>query len=204
MTDIQSTPLDPEINGSPENSKKGVSIFGKSFSVGALAAWIAIFALLALLAFGLLRNQEGPVTVGETAPNFTLTTFEGEQINLEQLKGKVVVLNFWASWCKPCEEEAAELETAWRIYQPGNEVVFLGVDYVDTETEAKRYLEKFDVTYPNGPDLRTQISQAFRIRGVPETYIIGKDGKLAAFKISPFLSLAEIQGMIDPLLESRN
>lgn len=204
MTDIQSTPLDPEINGSPENSKKGVSIFGKSFSVGALTAWIAIFALLALLAFGLLRNQEGPVTVGETAPNFTLTTFEGEQINLEQLKGKVVVLNFWASWCKPCEEEAAELETAWRIYQPGNEVVFLGVDYVDTETEAKRYLEKFDVTYPNGPDLRTQISQAFRIRGVPETYIIGKDGKLAAFKISPFLSLAEIQGMIDPLLESRN
>ncbi len=204
MTDIQSTPLDPEINGSPEKSKKGVSILGKSYSVGALAAWIAIFALLALLAFGLLRNQEGPVTVGETAPNFTLTTFEGEQINLEQLKGKVVVLNFWASWCKPCEEEAAELETAWRIYQPGNEVVFLGVDYVDTETEAKRYLEKFDVTYPNGPDLRTQISQAFRIRGVPETYIIGKDGKLAAFKISPFLSLAEIQGMIDPLLESRN
>lgn len=204
MTDMQSTPMDPDDSGSPEKSKKGVSIFGKSFSVGALAAWIAILALLALLAFGLLRNQEGPVTVGETAPNFILTTFEGEQINLEQLKGKVVVLNFWASWCKPCEEEAAELETAWRIYQPGNEVVFLGVDYVDTETEAKGYLEKFDITYPNGPDLRTQISQAFRIRGVPETYIIGKDGKLAAFKISPFLSLAEIQGMIDPLLESRN
>jgi cytochrome c biogenesis protein CcmG/thiol:disulfide interchange protein DsbE len=73
---------------------------------------------------------------------------------------------------------------------------------VDTETEAMVYLEKFNVTYPNGPDLRTKISQAFRIRGVPETYIIGKDGKLAAFKISPFSSLAEIQGMIDPLLES--
>jgi cytochrome c biogenesis protein CcmG/thiol:disulfide interchange protein DsbE len=195
---------DPESNGSTEKSKRGVSIFGKRFSVGALAAWIAIFALLALLAFGLLRNQEGPVTVGETAPNFTLTTFEGDQISLEDLKGKVVVLNFWASWCKPCEEEAAELETAWRIYQPSGDVVFLGVDYVDTETEAMAYLERFDVTYPNGPDLRTQISQAFRIRGVPETYIIDKDGKLAAFKISPFLSLTEIQGMIDPLLESRN
>ena len=152
----------------------------------------------------MLRNQEGPVTVGETVPDFTLTTFEGEQISLADLKGKVVVLNFWASWCKPCEEEAAELETAWRIYLPGGEVIFLGVDYVDTETEAMVYLEKFDVTYPNGPDLRTQISQAFRIRGVPETYIIGKDGKLAAFKISPFLSLAEIQGMIDPLLEAQN
>lgn len=204
MSDLHTNPSDPESNGSSEKSKRGVSIFGKSFSVGALAAWIAIFALLALLAFGLLRNQEGPVTIGETAPNFTLTTFEGEQISLQDLKGKVVVLNFWASWCKPCEEEAAELETAWRIYQPGGEVVFLGVDYVDTETEALTYLEKFDVTYPNGPDLRTQISQAFRIRGVPETYIIGRDGKLAAFKISPFLSLAEIQGMIDPLLESSN
>jgi cytochrome c biogenesis protein CcmG/thiol:disulfide interchange protein DsbE len=204
MSDMPTNPLDPESNGSAEKSKRGVSIFGNRFSVGALAAWIAIFALLALLAFGLLRNQEGPVTVGETAPNFTLTTFEGEQISLEDLKGKVVVLNFWASWCKPCEEEAAELETAWRIYQPRDDVVFLGVDYVDTETEAMVYLEKFDVTYPNGPDLRTQISQAFRIRGVPETYIIDRDGKLAAFKISPFLSLVEIQGMIDPLLESQN
>ncbi len=204
MSDLPTNPSDPETDGSAEKSKRGISIFGKNFSVGALAAWIAIFALLALLAFGLLRNQEGPVTIGETAPDFTLTTFEGEQISLEDLKGKVVVLNFWASWCKPCEEEAAELETAWRIYQPGGEVVFLGVDYVDTETQAMVYLEKFDVTYPNGPDLRTQISQAFRIRGVPETYIIDKDGKLAAFKISPFLSLAEIQGMIDPLLESSN
>ena len=167
-----------------------------------VAAWIGIFALLALLAFGMLRNQEGPVTVGETVPNFTLTTFEGEQISLEELKDKVVVLNFWASWCKPCEAEAADLEAAWRIYEPRGDVVFLGVDYVDTETEAAVYLEKFDITYPNGPDLRTKISQAFRIRGVPETYIIGKDGKLAAFKISPFISLAEIQGMIDPLLES--
>ncbi len=204
MSDLQTNPSDPETNGSTEKSKRGVSIFGKSFSGGALAAWISIFALLALLAYGLLRDQEGPVTIGETAPDFTLTTFEGEQISLEDLKGKVVVLNFWASWCKPCEEEAAELETAWRIYQPGGEVVFLGVDYVDTETEAMVYLEKFDVTYPNGPDLRTQISQAFRIRGVPETYILDQDGKLAAFKISPFLSLAEIQGMIDPLLESSN
>jgi cytochrome c biogenesis protein CcmG/thiol:disulfide interchange protein DsbE len=204
MSDMQSSPPDPEHNGSTEKPKRKVSILGKNFSIGALAAWIGVFALLALLAFGMLRNQEGPVTVGETVPDFTLTTFEGKQISLADLKDKVVVLNFWASWCKPCEEEAAELETAWRIYEPGGEVVFLGVDYVDTETEAKVYLEKFDVTYPNGPDLRTQISQAFRIRGVPETYIIDKDGKLAAFKISPFLSLAEIQGMIDPLLEARN
>jgi hypothetical protein len=91
---------------------------------GAIIAWIAVFALLILLAVGLLRNQEGPVTVDEIAPDFTLTTFDGEQISSADLDGKVVVLNFWASWCKPCEEEAAELETAWRFYQPRGDVVF--------------------------------------------------------------------------------
>ncbi len=204
MADSHPIPSEAENIETTEKPKRKVSIFGRNFSMGALVAWIGIFALLTLLAFGLLRNQEGPVKVGETVPNFTLTTFEGGQISLADFKDKVVVLNFWASWCKPCEEEAADLETAWRIYQPGGEVVFLGVDYVDTEPEAKAYLEKFDITYPNGPDLRTKISQAFHIRGVPETYIIGKDGKLAAFKISPFLSLAEIQGMIDPLLAVQN
>ncbi len=202
MSDQQEKLPDPVNEESPPAQKKSVEIGGRSISIGALAAWIGIFALLALLAFGLLRNQEGRVTVGETVPNFTLTTFDEEQISLEELENKVVVLNFWASWCKPCEEEAAELEAAWRIYEPRGDVVFLGVDYLDTETEAMVYLEKFDITYPNGPDLRTKISQAFRIRGVPETYIIGKDGKLAAFKISPFTSLLEIQSMIDPLLES--
>jgi cytochrome c biogenesis protein CcmG/thiol:disulfide interchange protein DsbE len=204
MADSHPIPSEAENIETMEKPKRKVSIFGRNFSMGALVAWIGIFALLTLLAFGLLRNQEGPVKVGETVPDFTLTTFEGGQISLADFKDKVVVLNFWASWCKPCEEEAADLEAAWRIYQPGGEVVFLGVDYVDTEPEAIAYLEKFDITYPNGPDLRTKISQAFHIRGVPETYIIGKDGKLAAFKISPFLSLAEIQGMIDPLLAVQN
>lgn len=202
MSDVQETLPSAQAQGSSEGSQKGVNVFNKRISVGALAAWIGVFALLALLAFGLLRSQQGPVAIGEKVPDFTLTTFEGEQFSLDELKGKVVVVNFWASWCKPCEEEAADLEAAWRIYQPRGDVVFLGVDYVDSETEAKIYLEKFDITYPNGPDKKTKISQAFRVRGVPETYLIDKDGKLASFKISPFVSLAEIQGMIDPLLDS--
>ena len=107
MSDQQEKLPDPVSEESPPAQKKSVEIGGRSISIGALAAWIGVFALLALLAFGLLRNQEGPVTVGEMVPNFTLTTFDGEQISLEELENKVVVLNFWASWCKPCEEEAA-------------------------------------------------------------------------------------------------
>jgi cytochrome c biogenesis protein CcmG/thiol:disulfide interchange protein DsbE len=167
---------------------------------GRILVWVALLALLTVLALGLRRAQQGPVVIGQKVPNFTLTSFEEEQFNLADLKGKVVVLNFWASWCKPCEQEAAELEAAWKIYQPGGEVVFLGADYVDTEPEAMIYLEKFGITYPNGPDLRTKISQAFRIRGVPETYIIDESGVLRYIKIGPFESLSEIQRAIDPLL----
>ncbi len=168
---------------------------------GRILVWAGVLGLLAILALGLRRSQQGPVSVGDKVPNFTLTTFDGETINLTDLQGKVVVLNFWASWCKPCEQEAADLESAWRTYQPRGDVVFLGVDYVDTEPEARGYLEKFGITYPNGPDLGTRISQAFRIRGVPETYIIDQDNVLQAVQIGPFRSLSQIQSMIDPLLQ---
>lgn len=168
--------------------------------VGRIVVWTGLFTLLALVGWALIRSQEGPVNPGKPAPEFQFVSFDGETLSSEELNGKVVVLNFWASWCKPCESEAAELEEAWRMYQSRGDVVFLGVDYVDTEPEAKSYLEKFDITYPNGPDLRTSISQAFRIRGVPETYIIAKDGILSHAQIGPFTSLAQIQSVIDPLL----
>jgi cytochrome c biogenesis protein CcmG/thiol:disulfide interchange protein DsbE len=169
---------------------------------GRALVWIALLALLALLALGLMRRQQGPVTIGDHVSTFTLTTFEGQQVELEDLRGKIVVLNFWASWCKPCEQEAADLEAAWRHYQPGGEVVFLGVDYVDTEPEARAYLEKFDISYTNGPDLGTRISQKFRIQGVPETYILDRDNVLQFVQIGPFTSLEQIKAAIDPLLES--
>jgi cytochrome c biogenesis protein CcmG/thiol:disulfide interchange protein DsbE len=167
---------------------------------GRYLAWGGLIALLVILALGLLRSQEGPASVGKPAPDFVLTTFDGQQYDSKALRGKVIVLNFWASWCKPCEQEAADLESAWRFYQPGGEVVFLGVDYVDTEPEAMDYLNKFDISYPNGPDLGTHISQAYRIVGVPETYIIGRDGILAHAQVGSFTSLTQIKAIIDPLL----
>ncbi|HEX9029349.1 MAG TPA: TlpA disulfide reductase family protein [Anaerolineales bacterium] len=167
---------------------------------GRVLAWAGLLILLVILYFGLRNAQRTSMQIGQTAPAFALTTFDGQQVNLAALKGKVVVVNFWASWCKPCEQEAADLEAAWRFYQPRGDVVFLGVDYVDTEPEAKAYLQKFGITFPNGPDLRTKISQSYRITGVPETYIIDRTGKLVNFKLSPFLSLSEIKSMIDPLI----
>lgn len=172
-----------------------------------LPAWIIILAFIALAGFlgiigvGLKRTQQGPILVGQAVPPITLTLFDGSTINTADLRGKVVVLNFWASWCVPCEQEAADLEQAWQLYKDGGQVVFLGVDYLDVEPKAMQYLDKFGITYLNGPDLRTRISQTFRTTGVPETYIIDRSGNLAAVKVGPYLSLAEIQQAIDPLLE---
>jgi len=163
---------------------------------GVILVWGLLLGLLAILGLGLIRSQQGPVGVGAMVPDFTLTTFDGGTIDIRELRGQVVVINFWASWCKPCEQEAAELEQAYQQYKDQG-VAFLGVDYVDTDREAMAYLEKFGITYPNGPDLGTRISQAFRIRGVPETYIVGPDGQLAAIKIGPYQSLEEIVRQIE-------
>lgn len=166
---------------------------------GVILVWALLLGLLAVLGLGLVRTQQGPVGIGATVPDFTLTTFDGETVDIRDLRGQVVVVNFWASWCKPCEQEAAELEQAYQVYKDQG-VAFLGVDYVDTDREAMAYLEKFGITYPNGPDLGTRISQAFRIRGVPETYLIGPDGRLVAIKIGPYQSLDEIMRHIETAL----
>jgi cytochrome c biogenesis protein CcmG/thiol:disulfide interchange protein DsbE len=180
--------------------RRGVPVWAQ------IIVWVGLIGLLAVVALGLRRAQQGTVQVGDTIPDFTLQFFDGythagkTEVKLSDLRGKVVVINFWASWCKPCEQEAAEMEAAWRAYEPTGKVVFFGADYVDTEPEARGYLKKFDITYPNGPDLGTRISQMFRIKGVPETYFIDQNGKLVFSQIGPFESEAQIHSIIDPLI----
>lgn len=172
-----------------------------------LPLWVYILSFTLLVGFlvligkQLINTSAGPITIGQEVPPISLTTFDGQVINTADLRGKVVVLNFWASWCKPCEQEAAELEQAWQMYKDTDQVVFLGVDWTDTEPQARGYLEKFNISYPNGPDLRTKIGDLFRITGVPETYFIDPEGKLTYVQVGPFLSLNAIQSVLDPMID---
>lgn len=96
------------------------------------------------------------------------------------------------------------MEAAWRFYQPGGQVVFLGVDYTDVDSKALDFLSKFEITYPNGPDLGTRITPIFnRNIAMPETYIIDQQGILRFKQIGPFQSVAEIRAAIDPILSGR-
>lgn len=167
-------------------------------AIGVIGVFVVILAL------GLFRTNQTQPTSGP-APDFELTLFEGYEgnagknpINLSDLKGKVVVLNFWASWCIPCAQEAADLQATYEKYQD-KDVVFLGVDWTDIEGDALNYLKRFNITYANGPDLQTKIGPLYRISGVPETYIIDRTGNVQFTKISP-VTTAELSGVIDRLL----
>ena len=180
--------------------RRGVPLWAQIVIFGALVG------LLALVGVTLNKRQQGTVQPGDQIPDFSFPLFSGyeyegkTEFRLSDFRGKVVVINFWASWCKPCEQEAAELQEAWEMYEPTGQVVYVGADYVDTEPEARVYLQKYGITFANGPDMGTKISQLFRIKGVPETYFIDKTGVLRYVQVGPFLSVGDIQKQIDLLL----
>jgi cytochrome c biogenesis protein CcmG/thiol:disulfide interchange protein DsbE len=179
----------------PDLMDKPVKRWGIRF-MGILAVCL-LLASLGLLGWALVRAQLGQVKTGQ-APDFSLTTFDKQQVTLNDLRGKVVVLNFWASWCQPCRVEAAYLERIWRKYKDRG-VVFIGINYVDTEPAALAYIKEFDITYLNGADLGTRISQSYRIKGVPETFYVAKNGELRGLKIGP-LESPELEQNIEELL----
>ncbi|MFQ5945074.1 MAG: TlpA family protein disulfide reductase [Anaerolineae bacterium] len=159
---------------------------------------LAALGLLFLLLLYALGTRVPGSLEGRPAPDFTLALFDGREISLSDLRGQVVVVNFWASWCSPCRKEAPLLEEAWRSYGDRG-VVFLGVDYVDTESEARAYLRQFGITYPNGPDRGSLIGRAFGITGVPETFFIDPQGKVAfAFPIP--IDRASLTAALEELL----
>jgi cytochrome c biogenesis protein CcmG/thiol:disulfide interchange protein DsbE len=172
--------------------------------------WAGLVALLVILGLGLFRAQNPIMKVGSKVPDFTLTLFDGyqykqaSQVSLASLKGKVVVVNFWASWCVTCADESPSMQAAWKYYSAGDKVVFLGVDYTDVDSKALEFLSKFSITYPNGPDLGTRITPIFnRNIAMPETYIVDQAGFLRSEQIGPFQSVADIRAAIDPLLSGR-
>ena len=143
---------------------------------------LSALPVLALLAYGFRVNpREIPSPlVGRPAPGFALTTFDGAPLTLEAQRGKVVVVNFWASWCYPaCYEEAPVLERSWRAYRDRG-VVVVGVDIQDKAEAAQKFIRDFGLSFPNAPDPTGKVSVDYGTYGVPETFFLDRRGRIRA------------------------
>lgn len=146
----------------------------------AAALILPLLALLALLGYGFTvepRYIPSPL-LGHPAPAFTLPLFDGTTLRLADLRGRVVLVNFWASWCLPCRDEAPALEAAWQRHKERG-AVFVGINIQDEESRARDFIREFGVTYPNGIDAGGRIAVDYGLWGIPETFFIDPQGRIS-------------------------
>jgi cytochrome c biogenesis protein CcmG/thiol:disulfide interchange protein DsbE len=166
-------------------------------------AWLAVGAIailvLGLLGYSLAQKPALPPQKGNPVPTFQLTAFDGTSMGVGEGQGSVAVVNFFASWCDPCRQEAADVEQAWRDYRSRG-VQFYGIGYKDAASKAKAFLDEFSVSYPATVEPGNRTARAYGVTGVPETFVIDRSGRLVRHFIGP-VSRDELAEELDPLLE---
>jgi cytochrome c biogenesis protein CcmG/thiol:disulfide interchange protein DsbE len=161
---------------------------------------VVVAALVSLLAFGLHNEGEGEMgaaSLNREAPDFTLNLFDGGTFTLSENRGRPVVVNIWASWCQSCQQEAADVEEGWRSFRDQG-VVFIGVNVMDSRADAEAFLERFGITYPNGPD-ESDIYFQYGATGTPETFFIDRDGVIVQKFVGP-LTAERLSALVEELL----
>lgn len=165
------------------------------FLVAVLAAVIALFGW-ALTRPASDQALASPL-VGKPAPVFTIPLYAADStVSLSELRGRPVVVNFWASWCLACRDEAAVLEAGWREH--GADVDFVGIAVDDEERAARAFIARYGKTYHLGPDVEGTIAVDYGLFGVPETFFIGADGTILAKHVGP-LTQADLESRIAEL-----
>lgn len=163
--------------------------------------FILTLAIAGVFAFGLSRDPRAIPSplVNRPAPAFTLPLFTGGTLNTHTLRGKVLVVNFWASWCYPaCYEEAPRLQRVWERFRDQG-VVVIGVNIQDREDAARKFIQLFGQTFPNGMDRTGRISIDYGIYGVPETFIIDQNGII----VDKFVGAVPEEWMLNHILRLR-
>ena len=178
-----------------------------------IGAGVPLVALLAILTWASaqtggqavsmgVNNEFGEVLVSrDRAPHFELDLLNGGHLSLADWDGKIVLVDFWASWCQPCRQEAQNLAQVYSEYLE-KPVEFIGVDIWDDPVSAQKYLEQFQVPYPNGIDSAGSIAIAYGVRGIPEKFFIAPDGTIAKKFVGPIKS-KDLREVLDDLLAGR-
>ena len=174
-----------------------------------VAAVSVVALLLALLGWQVFAKEEArgladAVEAGRRppAPPLELPTLDGDrEVSLASFRGKAVVLNFWASWCEPCKEESPRLQAAWERYRHRG-VVVVGIDAQDFGTDARRFVRRYRLTYPILRDRHGSALRRFGITGFPETWFVGRDGKLVGERIQGPVSDEQLERNIELALEA--
>ncbi|HEY8465970.1 MAG TPA: TlpA disulfide reductase family protein [Solirubrobacterales bacterium] len=169
-------------------------------SAKGFAAFMGVLAVVALLAFGVIAKGEGRVQPGDEAPVESLPVLgeEGEFASLADYRGQWVLANVWASWCNPCRDEAPTLERFQRRHG-GENFTVLGIDSRDASDEALEFVEEFELSYPSIRDGSGDYAEAFGATGVPESFLIDPDGKVAAVWAGP-VTEEDLQQQVLPLI----
>lgn len=144
---------------------------------------LSLATLVAVMAWGMVdrsvaTEKSGATRTGRSAPDFTITTFSGDEVTLSELQGAPVVINFWASWCVPCIVEASVFDQAWRSFHEQG-VTFLGISTDRSDNEALGFIEEFQVPYENGRDESGVLAIEYGVSGIPVTFFVDKNGIVA-------------------------
>lgn len=206
---MESEPVTPEATP-PESG------WDRRRTIGAVVGGVIVLGVLVLLIVGLVNKDvigtsiQDALAAGDRpdAPDITLEVLSegdgigasGSPVTLSDLRGKTVVLNFWASWCKPCEVEAPVLEAVARTYRRDADVVVLGVDVQDLRESALGFITRTGVTYPTLRDGEDHAKNAYQVRALPETFVIDPSGRIA-LKIPGIVQTpAQLTTAIDTIL----
>jgi len=162
---------------------------------------LAVALVAALLALLIWKVAHGS---GKTAEpkNFTLSRVDRPgKLELASLRGKVVVLNFWASWCGPCKQEAPAIESLWKQFRSQG-VVFVGVDSKDFSGDARDFMRHYKLTYPVVRDGDGALWGSYGVSGVPETRDIGRNGKYTGTQFYGATTESDLRASIEHALRT--
>ena len=164
-----------------------------------LIAILVMILTSGLLITGCTDGSEPTATVGKAAPDFQLQNLDGQSISLNDLKGKPVLVNFWATWCRPCVSEMPYIQEIYDEWS-GKGLIVLAINIGDSSSEAEQFLQDHNLSLPVLLDTNKAVAQRYNIRGIPTTFFIDKDGIIQEKIIGAFPNKEAIENRLDKIM----